>query len=209
MKQKFLSILLTLLVGIVLISSSFSAINEFSYINSVHASSTQGVNEHIAVNRIVQLNSYEVEVDIPFQIIILVDNLVDQPVYDVVVNQTIPSSSSGNTLNITAATSNTFNKTWAAETFNTILPGDRRSLNVTLEGYGNSTWGTITLPSLNVTYSFSEDLIPAWKQSDIDPQGTPRPLTFNITNSSVEVTPRETCRGSNCIDINLISPVFL
>jgi hypothetical protein len=207
MKQNFLSVLLIFVLSLILIGSSFGTISQFSYINSVQGEPNQAVNDHITVNRIPQISDSEIEIKTPFQIVILVDNKIDQAVYDVVVNQTIPDSNSGNTLNITGASSNNFNDSWASQTFNTILPGERKTLNVTLQGEGNNTWGTVTLPPLNVTYSFSELFIPAWKQSDIDPQGTPRPLTFNITNSNAEGAIIEGCT-KNCIDLNLISPLL-
>jgi hypothetical protein len=206
MNQKFFQPLSLIVLTTLIIGSLMGTLIYSPTIQAVDASTNQGVNEHILVNRIPQTANRSIEVNVSFDLVIIIDNIADQTVYDVSFNQSVPSDESGNRFEIVESSNTTSNHTsWVSYMYDEILPGKRELFNLTLRGLGNQSSTVVGIDSLNVSYLYSEFRIPAHRQSDLDNLNNPGSINFEITNSTadpVEIDPTK----SGTLDINLIAP---
>ncbi|MFW9927829.1 MAG: hypothetical protein ACFFD1_00390 [Candidatus Thorarchaeota archaeon] len=180
-----ISIFLVINFSILFISSQLA-------ITPGQAHPTQAVNEAIEVVRIpYDITNTTIEVGTNFTVMIVIKNIVDQTVYDVTFNETVPAADNKNTLIIINTSNGTSSNSTVGYSYSMILPGQQKIFNITYSAVGNQPSGSVTFSSLNVSYLFSELKIPAFGQSDYYSDGNFHPLTFNITNSSAGLPPTD------------------
>lgn len=214
MNHKFFRTLSLIVLTTLILGSLTGTLIYSPSVQANNASTDQNVNEAILVNRIPQTPNTTIEVgqEHKFVLIIIIDNIAIETVYDVSFNQTVPSDESGNRFQIidssNSTTNHTLQKSWVSYTYDQILPGERELFNITLFGIGNKTSTLVAIQNLNVSYLYSESRIPAFRQSDLDSLNNPGTISFEITNSSAITSPIDDPIKDNTIDIGLISPLI-
>ncbi|MHA1989368.1 MAG: hypothetical protein ACW981_01730 [Candidatus Hodarchaeales archaeon] len=208
MNQKSFQFLLLVVSTILITGLLLGSVIHLPAIQAVDANTDQGINDAIVVNRIPQVSNSTIEVNQSFEIVIIIDNVADQTIYEVAFNQSVPELPPGDTLKIIDSSNNTFNEAWVSYSYDIVFPGERKLFNLTLIAETNKSSSDFTLESLNVSYLYSEIRIPSWRQSDFNEVNSPQPLVFTIVNSNLDEENEEEPEGifNLNLDLELIAP---